>query len=360
MGDKCEKNMHKNVCDLKAMVNAQNKRIDELIRFIREGSKTDIPQEMTWCTCNLNPYLECLNPDILYHLNLDTKSTDFPKVFGDVRFVCLGGTGARMEKFANFIISEIGLKLSMAVELRNISADGHRYALFKVGPVLVASHGIGGPSISIVLHELIKLVHHAKCQDPVFFRMGTCGGIGVEPGTLVITSQPLDGQLRPVYEVVVHTQPQLRPALLDQALAKELIALSNPCEDGYDTVLGKTLCANDFYEGQSRLDGAFCGYNPQKKMCFLQQISQMGVVNMEMESTAFAALTNQAGIRAAVICVAIINRMEGDQINSPTCVLKDFDQRAQILIARYMRKVLFKCDEDNVETCHCDDAPGCP
>lgn len=70
------------------MVNAQNKRIDELIRFIKEGSKTDIPQEMTWCTCNLNPYLECLNPDILYHLNLDTKTTDFPKVFGDVRVSC--------------------------------------------------------------------------------------------------------------------------------------------------------------------------------------------------------------------------------------------------------------------------------
>lgn len=34
---------------------------------------------------NINPYLECLNPDILYHLGLSTGTTDFEKVFGDVR-----------------------------------------------------------------------------------------------------------------------------------------------------------------------------------------------------------------------------------------------------------------------------------
>lgn len=39
-----------------------------------------------------------------------------------------------------------------------------------------------------------------------------------------------------------------RPAKLDKKLAKELKALSGD-EDPYDTIIGKTLCTNDFYEG---------------------------------------------------------------------------------------------------------------
>ena len=47
-----------------------------------------------------------------------------------------------------------------------------RYALYKVGPVICASHGIGQPSMSVVLHELVKLARYARMQDPVFIRLG--------------------------------------------------------------------------------------------------------------------------------------------------------------------------------------------
>lgn len=36
-----------------------------------------------------------------------------------------------------------------------------RYVLYLVGPVLVCSHGMGGPSTSILLHEVAKLLHYA-------------------------------------------------------------------------------------------------------------------------------------------------------------------------------------------------------
>lgn len=74
--------------------------------------------------------------------------------------------------------------------------------MFKVGPVLCISHGMGVPSMSIVLHEVIKLLSHAKARDPVFFRLGTCGGVDVDPGNVVITEESLDGLLRPVFENV--------------------------------------------------------------------------------------------------------------------------------------------------------------
>lgn len=37
---------------------------------------------------------------------------------------------------------------------------------------------MGIPSISILLHEMAKLLYHAGCQDVRFIRLGTCGGIG--------------------------------------------------------------------------------------------------------------------------------------------------------------------------------------
>ena len=74
--------------------------------------------------------------------------------------------------------------------------------MYKVGPVLSVSHGMGGPSLSILLHELIKLMWHAGVEDPIFFRIGTCGGVGLTGGTVVITEEAVDGRLLPVHENV--------------------------------------------------------------------------------------------------------------------------------------------------------------
>lgn len=69
--------------------------------------------------------------------------------------------------------------------------------------MLSISHGMGVPSVGILLHEMIKLMYHAKCKDPVFIRIGTCGGIGIEGGTVVITDEAVDGLLRNTYEMVI-------------------------------------------------------------------------------------------------------------------------------------------------------------
>lgn len=56
--------------------------------------------------------------------------------------------------------------------------------------------------MGILLHEIIKLMYHAKVKDPVFFRIGTCGGVGVEGGTVVISEEAVDEMLNPYYEQV--------------------------------------------------------------------------------------------------------------------------------------------------------------
>lgn len=63
---------------------------------------------------------------------------------------------------------------------------------------------MGIPSVGILLHEVIKLMYHARVKDPVFFRIGTSGGIGLEGGTVIISEEAVDGMLNPYFELVSH------------------------------------------------------------------------------------------------------------------------------------------------------------
>ncbi|XP_017782199.1 PREDICTED: uridine phosphorylase 1 isoform X2 [Nicrophorus vespilloides] len=286
-----------------------------------------------------NPNIELMDQDILYHLALGSESHDLVEMFGDVKFVCMGGTPKRMQDFADYIMKEIGYKLPTGTTLQDISRYSYRYSMYKVGPVLSISHGMGVPSISILLHEMIKLMYHAKAKDPVFIRIGTCGGVGVDGGTVVISDGAYDPLLNNYYEVPVLGKLTSRPAILDKKVIRELKALAD-VEDPYETVTGKTMCTSDFYEGQGRLDGAFCEYTETEKLKYLEHLKEFGIVNIEMECVPFAALTHHAGIKAAIVCVALLDRFNGDQVSTPKEVLNEWQVRPQKLVAKYIKRHL--------------------
>jgi uridine phosphorylase len=79
----------------------------------------------------------------------------------------------------------LGVAIPAGLQLAPIGKT-ERYSLFKAGPVVSVSHGMGGPSISILLHELFKLMKYAGAKDYCFIRVGTCGGVG----------EPLHSRLR--------------------------------------------------------------------------------------------------------------------------------------------------------------------
>jgi len=286
-----------------------------------------------------NPNICGMSEDVLYHFALGTKTHDLKLMFGDVKFVCVGGSPRRMERFAQFMLKELRYNLPAGQDLVNIAGATDRYALYKVGPVLAASHGIGMSSFSIMMHELIKSLHYAEAQDVSFFRLGTSGGIGMEPGTVVVTDQAVDALLRPTHDLAILGKMVSRPAVLDPELADDLIACNTEA-DGFKAIKGKTMCTSDFYEGQARLDGAFCDYTDDDKMVFLRKIHAAGVRNIEMESLCFAAMCHRANIKGAVACVTLLDRLQGDQIDTPHEVLKSYDERPAILVARLIRRKL--------------------
>ena len=53
---------------------------------------------------------------------------------------------------------------------------------------------MGNPSISILLHELAKMLEYSGATDYCFFRIGSSGGLGVPGGTVVISDSALNGE----------------------------------------------------------------------------------------------------------------------------------------------------------------------
>ncbi|KAJ8253339.1 hypothetical protein GJAV_G00211820 [Gymnothorax javanicus] len=285
-----------------------------------------------------NPHLDSMEEDILYHFDLGTKTHNLPEMFGDIKFVCVGGSANRMKSFAQFIHRELGLPGGVD-GIMDICAGTDRYSMYKVGPVLSVSHGMGVPSMSIMLHELIKLLHHAHCRDVILFRIGTSGGVGLAGGTVVITKQAVDPNFQAQYEQVVLGKVIVRSTELDTGLAEELLACSQELPN-LPTVIGNTMCTHDFYEGQGRLDGALCSFSTEEKLEYLHKAYDAGVRNIEMESTVFTAMCHTCGIKAAVVCVTLLNRFDGDQISTPHHVMLEYQRRPQVLVSHLIKKRL--------------------
>uniref|UniRef100_A0A023GIU3 Putative uridine phosphorylase n=1 Tax=Amblyomma triste TaxID=251400 RepID=A0A023GIU3_AMBTT len=287
-----------------------------------------------------NPHLAKLSSDHLYHLALSTTTHNLVEMFGDIKFVCMGGTPSRMEQFARLAQQELAVRLPTGSDLCDLSHYAGRYSMYKVGPLLSISHGMGAPSLSILLHEVFKLLHYARCRDVLVFRIGTSGGIGVPPGSVVVSTGTVNGLLREELQMPILGKLVSRPAKVDVALAEEIVAEARRSLPELNLVTGKTLCADDFYEGQGRLDGAFCDYTEQEKLQFMQKLHSIGVVNIEMEATLFAAMCHHAGIKGAIVCVTLLNRLQGDQVDTPKSVLSEWQLRPQHVVLRFIKRRL--------------------
>lgn len=326
----------------------------------------------------INPHLAELSEDFLYHLGL-TSADDLAGLFGDTKFVCMGGSGMRAEKVATKISQQLGLPIiryckdpedqigdmegvQSAID-KVISGESdirpamervydfvaekaglptaigkkERFELYKIGPVVIVSHGMGMPSMQIELDEVTKMLHHAGAEDFKYFRIGTSGGVGIEGGDIVITNEAVNDSLEPVHEKTELGKKKRYPTQLDAQLAQDLLDVAGDIH----AQIAKTMGTDDFYLGQGRMDGFFePGYSMEEHFDFLRRAHEAGVRNIEMEATAFAAFCLRAGIPAAIVCCALLNRLDGDQVTSTQEQLAGFSDNAEEIVIRYIGKQL--------------------
>lgn len=254
-------------------------------------------------------------------------------MFGDVKLVIFGGANDRMKKIAQLFAEAFYPDIS--IDSIQPIGETSRFHMFKVGHVITCSHQMGQPSFSILLHEITKMLAVAKAVDPVYIRLGTSGGIDVEAGTVVVSNQGFNNLLENQHHFVAAGKIVTRPSQFSAAVYDPLYRISK--ELGFASAIGGTMCADDFYEGQSRLDGAICEYSEEDKMEFLKKAHAAGVVNIEMESCYFGAFTHYLNIKAATICVTLVRRLNGDQVVGNTHAWVD---RPIAVVLKYAEELL--------------------
>jgi len=171
-------------------------------------------------------------------------------------------------------------------------------------PVSVMATGIGAPASAIAIIEA------ANCVAPVtFIRLGTCGALqaDIEVGDLVITESAWRDE---------HTTHYYAPADFVPHAAPEIVAaLSEAAQDLKAPYhVGLTCTTGDFYAGQGRTAPGFPTLDPDK----IARLSQAGVLNLEMEMSAYLTLAavSTYQIRAGGVCLVLNNRLTGQGLTA--------------------------------------------
>jgi DeoD family purine-nucleoside phosphorylase len=155
-------------------------------------------------------------------------------------------------------------------------------------PISVQTSGMGTPSLSIVVEELLRL--GAK----QLIRVGTCGGIaqGLRTGELVIATAacPTDGATR------TYLHGEAYAPAPDFALTHALVHAAE--EAGIGVRMGPVASVDVFY-------------NPDPD--YASRWRERGVLAFEMEASALFYLAARAGVQAA--CVLTVSDVLSEEVS---------------------------------------------
>ena len=157
-------------------------------------------------------------------------------------------------------------------------------------PVTISAFGMGAAIATVVLHELVSLgVTHVV-------RLGTVLGIGpTHLGDLVLADSALRGEGTSGTYV-----PQGYPAAPDLTLTSTLMEAA--ARSGRPVVTGMIGSFDGFYS--ELFTEPLLGWEASVD---IDELVRLGVVGLDMESSAVLAVGRALGARAAVLCLASVD-----------------------------------------------------
>lgn len=182
--------------------------------------------------------------------------------------------------------------------------------------ILSATSGMGAPSLSIVVNELVQVGIRA------IIRIGTCGSIQehIYPGSVVISRAALCRQ-----GAADDIAPREYPAAADPFLTVALVQAARQQQVDYH--VGVTASVDTFYEGQERTESA----NPhllRRLQGITEEYRHLGIMNYEMEAGMLFKMGGVYSFASACICGVVAQRTSSEQV-----VLEQKDQAIQRAIA---------------------------
>jgi uridine phosphorylase len=168
--------------------------------------------------------------------------------------------------------------------------------------ILSATSGMGAPSLSIVVNELVQVGIRQ------IIRIGTCGSIQahVRVGSIVISSAALCRQ-----GAANDIAPVEYPAAADPFLTVALVKAARELE--VEHYMGITASVDTFYEGQERTDSAN-PYLMRSLQGITEEYRRLNVLNYEMESGTLFKMAGVYNFAAACLCGVVAQRTVGENV----------------------------------------------
>lgn len=228
---------------------------------------------------------------------------------GDVgRYVIMPGDPKRCEKIAKYF------------EHAQLVADSREYVTYTGYldgvKVSVTSTGIGGPSASIAMEELVN------CGADTFIRIGTCGGMQLEvkSGDVVVAT----GAIR-MEGTSKEYAPIEYPAVADLDVTNALRSAAR--EKGCPHHVGVVQCKDAFY-GQHSPERMPVSYELLPKW---EAWKRMGCLASEMESAALFIVASHLKVRCGS-CFLVVANQEREKEGLDNPVVHDTDLAIQVAV----------------------------
>ncbi len=227
------------------------------------------------------------------------------------RYVIMPGDPKRCEKIAKYFDHPV------------LVADSREYVTYtgtlEGVKASVTSTGIGGPSASIAMEELVK------CGADTFIRIGTCGGMQeeVKSGDVVIAT----GAIR-MEGTTKEYAPIEYPAVPDFTVLRALIDTApEVAKDSCAIHAGVVECKDAFY-GQHNPELMPVSYELQNKW---EAWLRMGCLASEMESAALFIVGSFLRVRVGSLFLVVANQeREAKGLDNP--VVHDTDLAVRIAV----------------------------
>jgi uridine phosphorylase len=228
--------------------------------------------------------------EVLYHVGF--APSDLPE---GTTIALLSGDPARSELIATEHLDG-GRALA-----RHRGLDAFAARLPGGAPVLCATSGMGAPSASIVVNELVQ----AGIRTIV--RIGTTGSIqpGVAAGSVVIPSGALttQGAARDI-------APAELPAVADPFLCVALAGAADAA--GVPHHVGLVASVDTFYEGQERTASSANPHLLRRLRGTIDEYRALGVLSFEMEAGTLLTMGQVYGFAAGCALAVVAERTEAE------------------------------------------------
>lgn len=246
--------------------------------------------------------------DVLYHVGFAPSALP-----AGTHLALLSGDPERSEAIATQHLAD-GRELA-----RHRGLDAFSARLPGGAPVLCATSGMGAPSTSIVVNELVQ------AGIDTIIRIGTSGSIQprVRAGSLVVaqgalTNQGAAADIAPP-EFPAAADPRLVVALADAAAAL-----------GIDHHVGVIASTDTFFEGQERSESSANPHLLRRQRGMIDEYAGLGVLSFEMEAGTLMKMGLVYGFRAACVVGIVAQR---DEAEAPDLSVKDAAVERAIAVA---------------------------